>query len=106
MERGGTRGNISTINLLIGIFGGGEGIERCLGLVKKWELSMSCYTYKCLLQAYLRSGDLGKALEVYGEMKRRGYKFDIFACNMLIDALAKDEKQLNSLTRLTIFSKT
>lgn len=85
------RGNISTVNLLIGVFGGEE-LERCLGLVKKWELRLNCYTYKCLLQAYLRSSDLSKAFDVYGEMRRKGYKLDIFTYNMLLDALAKDDK--------------
>lgn len=109
MERCGTRGNISTVNILIGVFGGEVGVgelERCLGLVKKWGLSMNCYTYKCLLQAYLRSMDSAKALGVYTEMKRHGYKLDIFAYNMLLDAMAKVEKQINRLTRLTRFSKT
>lgn len=98
MDQSGTRGSISTVNLLIGIFGDGEEkgavdeLERCLGLVKKWELSLNCYTYKCLLQAYLRLNDSNKALEVYKEMRRRGYKLDIFAYNMLLDVLAKDEK--------------
>ncbi|KAE9467854.1 hypothetical protein C3L33_00218, partial [Rhododendron williamsianum] len=58
----------------------------------KWELRLNCYTYKCLLQAYLRSRDLNKAFDVYMEMRRRGYKLDIFAYNMLLDALVKDEK--------------
>jgi pentatricopeptide repeat protein len=53
---------------------------------------MNPYTYKCLLQAYLRSHDSNKAFAVYNEMRRRGYKLDIFAYNMLLDALAKDEK--------------
>ncbi|KAL6996368.1 hypothetical protein U1Q18_006497 [Sarracenia purpurea var. burkii] len=105
MERSGVRGNISTVNILIGMFGGGENgveeLERCLGLVKKWELRLNCYTYKCLLQAYLRSNDSNKAFEVYMEMRRRGYKLDIFAYNMLLDALAKEEKHIDRLTRLT-----
>ncbi|KAA8538587.1 hypothetical protein F0562_028219 [Nyssa sinensis] len=96
MENSGVRGSISTVNILIGIFGGGsEGVqelERCLGLVKKWELRLNCYTYKCVLQAYLRLNDSNKASEVYTEMRRRGYKLDIFAYNMLLDALAKDDK--------------
>lgn len=92
MERSRVHGNISTVNLLIGIFGGGEDLDRCLRLVKKWELRMNRYTYKCLLQAHLRSRDSNKGLEVYQEMKRKGYQPDIFAYNMLLDALAKDEK--------------
>lgn len=98
MERSGIRGSISTVNILIGFFGGGENdggfdqLEKCLGLVKKWELKLNCYTYKCLLQAYLRLNDTDKACKVYSEMKRRGYKLDIFAYNMLLDALARDEK--------------
>ncbi|XP_010259875.1 PREDICTED: pentatricopeptide repeat-containing protein At1g51965, mitochondrial [Nelumbo nucifera] len=96
MERSGVRGSISTVNILIGIFGSGtEGVgelERCLGLVKKWDLRFNCYTYKCLLQAYLRSNQCARAFEVYVEMRRRGYILDIFAYNMLLDFLAKDEK--------------
>ena len=98
MDQSATRGSISTVNILIGIFsdgqeyGGIDELEKCLGLVKKWELSLNCYTYKCLMQGYLRLNDSKKALEVYREMTRRGYKLDIFAYNMLLDALAKDEK--------------
>ncbi|KAK4270827.1 hypothetical protein QN277_019596 [Acacia crassicarpa] len=92
MLQHGIRGSISTVNILIGFFGTGEDLERCLGLVKKWDLRLNAYTYKCLLQAYLRSYDSGKALDVYMDMQRRGYKLDIFAYNMLLDALVKDEK--------------
>lgn len=98
MDRSGVRGSISTVNLLIGIFtdrdedGGADELERCLGLVKKWELRLNSYTYKCLLQAYLRLNDLEKALKVFKDMRKRGYKLDIFASNRLLDALAKDEK--------------
>lgn len=91
MERGGVRGNISTVNILIGVLGV-EGVERCLGLVKKWGLQMNSYTYKCILQAYLRSYETEKAYGVYGEMRRKGYKLDVFAYNMLLDALAKIDK--------------
>lgn len=95
MEASGVRGSISTINLLIGIFGSGrEDLEMCMKLVKKWELRMNCYTYKCLLQAYLRSYDTRKATEVYGEIRRKGYQLDKFAYNMLLNALAKDEQVL------------
>lgn len=106
MERSRVRGNISTVNLLIGIFGGGEDLDRCLRLVEKWELRMNRYTYKCLLQAHLRSRDSNKGLEVYQDMRRKGYQPDIFAYNMLLDALAKDEKRLFRLIRRTKFSKT
>ncbi|KAL8113770.1 pentatricopeptide repeat-containing protein At1g51965, mitochondrial [Apium graveolens] len=92
MERCGVRGAISTVNILIGMFGGIEELERCLGLVRKWELRMNGYTYKCLLQAYLRCKDSERALQVYGEMRGRGYVLDIFAYNMLLDSLAKDGK--------------
>lgn len=92
MERSGVRGAISTVNILIGMFGGIEELERCLGLVRKWELKMNGYTYKCLLQAYLRCKDSDKALQVYRDMRGRGYVLDIFAYNMLLDSLAKDEK--------------
>ncbi|KAK2394617.1 pentatricopeptide repeat-containing protein, mitochondrial [Trifolium repens] len=89
MERRGVRGSISTVNILIGFFGD---LDRCVGLVKKWELRLNAYTYKCLLQAYLRLRDSNKAFDVYLDMLRRGYHLDIFGYNMLLDALAKDEK--------------
>jgi pentatricopeptide repeat protein len=92
MDRSNTRGTISTVNILIGFFGKSQDLDHCLSLVRKWKLSMNPYTYKCLLQAYLRSHDSNKAFAVYNEMRRRGYKLDIFAYNMLLDALAKDEK--------------
>ena len=34
------------------------------------------------------------AARVYNEMRKKGYKLDIFAYNMLLDALAKNEKVL------------
>lgn len=89
MERRGLRGSISTVNILIGFFGD---LDRCVGLVKKWELRLNAYTYKCLLQAYLRLRDSDKAFDVYLDMLRRGYQLDIFAYNMLLDALAKENK--------------
>ncbi|XP_009625319.1 pentatricopeptide repeat-containing protein At1g51965, mitochondrial [Nicotiana tomentosiformis] len=98
MERSGISGNISTVNLLIGIFGDGQQgnglneLTKCLGLVQKWDLRLNCYSYKCMLQAYIRLSNSDKALEVYQEMRRRGYRLDIFAYNMLLDALARDQK--------------
>ncbi|XP_042480111.1 pentatricopeptide repeat-containing protein At1g51965, mitochondrial [Macadamia integrifolia] len=96
MEQSGLRGSISTVNILIGIFGSSiewtMELEKCLGFVKKWDLRFNSYTYKCLLQAYLRFNDSSRASEVYTQIRRRGYKLDIFAYNMLLDALAKDEK--------------
>lgn len=92
MEKLGTPGNISTVNILIGAFDGVNGLEKCLDLVTKWDLRFTCYTYKCLLQAYLRADDLNRALQVYREMRRKGYKLDSFGYNMLLHALAKDEK--------------
>lgn len=83
------RGSISTVNILIGFF---RDLDRCIGLVKKWDLTLNAYTYKCLLQAYLRSHDSSKAFDVYLDMLRRGYHLDIFGYNMLLDALAKDQK--------------
>ncbi|XP_020250254.1 pentatricopeptide repeat-containing protein At1g51965, mitochondrial [Asparagus officinalis] len=91
MERDGVRGNVSTLNILIGIVGAGE-VERCLELKRKWGLRFNGYTYKCLLQAYLRCRDVEKAVRVYEEMRRRGYMLDIFAYNMLLDALSKANK--------------
>lgn len=96
MVKSNVRGNISTVNILIGFFGNTEDLEMCLGLVKKWELKMNSFTYKCLLQAYLRSRDSSKAFDVYCEIRRGGHKLDVFAYNMLLDALAKDEKVLTS----------
>ncbi|KFK35814.1 hypothetical protein AALP_AA4G041000 [Arabis alpina] len=86
------RGNISTVNILIGFFGNSEDLEMCLRLLKIWELKMNSFTYKCLLQAYLRARDSSKAFDVYCEIRRGGYKLDVFAYNMLIDSLAKDDK--------------
>ncbi|KAF3955535.1 hypothetical protein CMV_019250 [Castanea mollissima] len=83
---------ISTVNILIGFFGNSEDLDLCISLIGKWKLSMNPYTYKCLLQAYLRSYDSDKAFGVYNEMRRRGHTLDIFAYNMLLDALAKDQK--------------
>lgn len=57
-----------------------------------WSLRFNGYTYKCLLQAYLRSHDVENAFKVYEEMRRKGYKLDIFGYNMLLDALAKADK--------------
>ncbi|GLT55868.1 hypothetical protein SLA2020_289540 [Shorea laevis] len=92
MKSSNIRGTISTVNILIGFFGATEDLDMCIELVQKWDLKMNAYTYKCLLQAFLRSHDSGKAFSVYLEMRRKGYKLDIFAYNMLLDALAKDEK--------------
>ncbi|EEF46368.1 pentatricopeptide repeat-containing protein, putative [Ricinus communis] len=92
MDKNGVRGTISTVNILIGFFGDGEDLERCIGLIEKWDLKMNGYTYKCLVQAYLRSCDSDNGFRVYLEMKRKGYTLDIFAFNMLLDALAKDQK--------------
>lgn len=112
MERSGISGNISTVNLLIGIFGDGQQgnglneLTRCLELVKKWDLRLNCYSYKCMLQAYIRLSNSDKALEVYQEMRRRGYRLDIFAYNMLLDALARDQKRFARLIRATRFLRT
>ncbi|GAV75922.1 LOW QUALITY PROTEIN: PPR domain-containing protein/Acid_phosphat_B domain-containing protein/PPR_1 domain-containing protein/PPR_2 domain-containing protein [Cephalotus follicularis] len=92
MEKSDLRGTISTVNILIGVFSHGEDLERCVGLVKKWGLKMNCYTYKCLLQAHLRSREVHEAFCVYLHMRIKGYKLDIFGYNMLLDALAKEEK--------------
>lgn len=87
-----TVGNISTVNILIGAFNSVDGLEKCLELLKQWGLQMTCYTYKCLVQAYLRANDLNRALQVYAQIRRKGYNLDSFGYNMLLDALAKDEK--------------
>ncbi|KAJ4850046.1 hypothetical protein Tsubulata_044628 [Turnera subulata] len=92
MEQAGTRGSISTVNILIGVLEDMKDLDWCVGLVKKWGLKMTGYTYKCLVQAFLRSRDIDKGFGVYLEMKRKGYKLDIFAYNMLLDSLAKDNK--------------
>lgn len=108
MAKSNVRGNISAVNILIGFFGNTEDLQMCLRLVKKWELKMNAYTYKCLLQAYLRSRDSSKAFDLYCEIKRGGkHKLDIFASNMLLDALAKDEKvrSLKALTHCAIHTK-
>ncbi|XP_050234069.1 pentatricopeptide repeat-containing protein At1g51965, mitochondrial [Mercurialis annua] len=94
MEKNGVSGNISTVNILIGFFGDSEknDLEKCSELIEKWGLKMNGYTYKCFVQAYLRSRDSDNGFRVYLEMKRKGYSLDIFAFNMLLDALAKDQK--------------
>uniref|UniRef100_A0A0D9VDZ3 Nudix hydrolase domain-containing protein n=1 Tax=Leersia perrieri TaxID=77586 RepID=A0A0D9VDZ3_9ORYZ len=89
MERDGVVGNVSTVNLLVGMGGGGVEVERCLELAGRWGVRLSGYTYKCIVQAHLRSREVSKGLKVYEEMRRKGYKLDIFAYNMLLDALAK-----------------
>jgi pentatricopeptide repeat protein len=86
MERDGVAGNISTVNLLVGI---GVEVAKCLDLAVKWGLRLNGYTYKCILQVHLRSREVSKGFQVYDEMRRKGYKLDIFAYNMLLDALAK-----------------
>jgi pentatricopeptide repeat protein len=86
MERDGVAGNISTVNLLVGI---GVEVAKCLDLAVKWGLRLNGYTYKCILQAHLRSREVSRGFQVYDEMRRKGYKLDIFAYNMLLDALAK-----------------
>jgi pentatricopeptide repeat protein len=88
MEREGVTGNISTINLLIGMVGA-HGVNRCMEMVKKWGLRLNGYTYKCIVQAYIRGRDVEQGFRVYDEMKRKGYKLDIFAYNMLLHALAQ-----------------
>ncbi|XP_057770325.1 pentatricopeptide repeat-containing protein At1g51965, mitochondrial [Salvia miltiorrhiza] len=92
MARLRTAGNISTINILIGAFNTVDGLEKCLELLKNWGLLLTCYTYKCLVQAYLRANDLNRALQVYAQIRRKGYNLDSFGYNMLLDALAKDGK--------------
>ncbi|KAG5233175.1 pentatricopeptide repeat-containing protein [Salix suchowensis] len=92
MERNGVRGSISTVNILIGFYEGSEDLQNCIGLIKKWGLRMTGYTYKCLVQAYLRSRNTEKGFGVYLEMKKKGHMLDIFAYNMLLDALVKDSE--------------
>lgn len=92
MLKSDVRGTISTVNLLIGMSENSKDLESCVELVKTWDLRMNCYTYKCLVQTFLRSRDSQKALNVYMEMRKKGCKLDIFAYNMLLDGLAKDEK--------------
>ncbi|KAG8072877.1 hypothetical protein GUJ93_ZPchr0006g41489 [Zizania palustris] len=89
MERDGVADNISTINLLVGMGGGGVEVARCLEMANKWGLRLSGYTYKCIVQAHLRSREMSKGFEVYDEMRRKSYTLDIFAYNMLLDALAR-----------------
>ncbi|GJS45611.1 reverse transcriptase domain-containing protein [Tanacetum coccineum] len=65
----------------------------------KWELKMNRYTHKCLLQAHLRARDSGKGLQVYQDTTGIGYYPVIFAYNMLLDALAKDQKVAERILR-------
>lgn len=94
MEREGVCGTASTINMLIGNFGASPPVEldRCLRLAARWGLVLNCYSYKCLVQACLRSGDAERAYSVYQKMKRRGFKLDVVGYNMLLNALAKHDQ--------------
>ncbi|EPS67014.1 hypothetical protein M569_07760, partial [Genlisea aurea] len=92
MEKSGARGNISTVNILIGALNGLDGLNRSLNLAKRWGLTFTSYTYKCLMQAHLRIRDSAGAWEVYSEMRRKGHKLDAVGCNMLLHALATEEK--------------
>ena len=91
MEKEGIKGNISTVNILIGVLGAKD-VDWCFQLLKKWGLQLNSYTCKCVLQAYLRSYDIEKAFDVYKMIRRRGFKLDIIPFNMLLDALAKNNK--------------
>ncbi|GJV22461.1 pentatricopeptide repeat-containing protein [Tanacetum coccineum] len=71
----------------------------CMQLLKKWELKMNRYTHKCLLQAHLRARGSGKGLQVYQDTTGIGYYPVIFAYNMLLDALAKDQKVAERILR-------
>ncbi|XP_057868560.2 pentatricopeptide repeat-containing protein At1g51965, mitochondrial-like [Cryptomeria japonica] len=106
MERKNIQGNISTINILIGVFGSKEHIKEaaiCCRLAQKWKLKFNAYTYKSLLQAYLRSDDVDKAVQTYRHMRRSGYTLDIFAYNMLLDSLAKADQVGVSQARFSCF---
>ncbi|KAK9142006.1 hypothetical protein Syun_011406 [Stephania yunnanensis] len=99
MDEFNVKGSISTVNILIGAVGSGSGsgcgaeeLERWLGLVDKWGLRFTAYTYKCLVQAWLRLSETDRAFGVYCQMKSRGYGLDVFGFNMLLDSLAKGEK--------------
>ncbi|KAG8091491.1 hypothetical protein GUJ93_ZPchr0012g19769 [Zizania palustris] len=89
MEQDGVADNISTINLLVGMGGGGVEVARCLDMANKWGLRLGGYTYKCIVHAHLRSREMSKGFEVYDEMRRKSYTLDMFAYNMLLDALAR-----------------
>ncbi|CAO2814742.1 unnamed protein product [Amaranthus hypochondriacus] len=91
MEKEGIKGNISTVNILIGVLGAKD-VDWCFQLLKKWGLQLNSYTCKCVLQAYLRSYDIEKAFDVYKMIRRKGFKLDIIPFNMLLDALAKNNK--------------
>ncbi|GAB2228049.1 hypothetical protein Droror1_Dr00009878 [Drosera rotundifolia] len=92
MERGGVKGNISTVNIVMGAMGGVEGVEMGMRLARVWGLSLTGYTYKCAVQAYLRAYETEEAFRVYEVMRKKGYGLDVIGFNMLIDALAKDQK--------------
>ncbi|KAF3796640.1 Pentatricopeptide repeat-containing protein [Nymphaea thermarum] len=94
MKTEGVCGTISTINMLIEIFGASPPAEldRCLGLAARWGLVLNCYSYKCLVQACLRSGDADRAYGAYQKMRSRGFKLDVVGYNMMLDALAKHDQ--------------
>ncbi|KAI4325321.1 hypothetical protein MLD38_030733 [Melastoma candidum] len=91
MDRHGVHGSVSTLNLLIGM-AGEKDLDKCMELGKKWGIRTNGYTYKCLVQACLRSHNVVKAHQMFVEMRRKGYRLDVFGYNMLLDALAKDGK--------------
>nr|GEY38992.1 pentatricopeptide repeat-containing protein At1g51965, mitochondrial [Tanacetum cinerariifolium] len=78
----------------LGYIFGNEQLDMCIQLLKKWELKMNRYTHKCLLQAHLCARDSGNGLQVYHDTTRKGYYPIIFAYNILLNALGKDQKFL------------
>ncbi|KAJ3691944.1 hypothetical protein LUZ60_012294 [Juncus effusus] len=95
MEKEGIKGNVATINILIGVLGI-NGVEKCVKLVKKWGVKINEYTYKCLVQAYIRARDVERGFRVYEEMRKKGFKLDIFAYNMLLHALVQADMADNA----------
>ncbi|KAG6487154.1 hypothetical protein ZIOFF_055737 [Zingiber officinale] len=110
MDRDGVRGNISTVNILISIVGGGE-INRCSELVKKMEfdvywihlqvldagLYMKCchskpdaYTYTILIRMLGRLGKTDEFISLFEEMIVKGCTLNIIVYNTMLEALAKN----------------
>ncbi|KAL9258698.1 Pentatricopeptide repeat-containing protein [Drosera capensis] len=106
MERGGVKGNISTVNIVMGAVGGVEGVEMGMRLARGWGLRLTGYTYKCAVQAYLRAMEteeavrvyeVSKAYKVFEDMKRRHCEPDEFAYTVMIRMTGKTGKAEESL---------
>ncbi|GAB2209467.1 hypothetical protein Droror1_Dr00026684 [Drosera rotundifolia] len=81
---GRVKGNILTVNIVMGAMGGVEGVEMGMRLARVWWLRLTGY-------------EMEEAFRVYEVMRKKRYGLDVIGFNILIDALAKDQKVLGSL---------